>query len=230
MTYRYKDPKLEESTNKWMAWGVVLLFLFVLAFPVYWILQPARLEEAQASFDEELAVQGEHLFVDSCAQCHGGEATGAIGPALNSEQFLSSVTDRQMHQLISTGVPGTLMSAYSADFSGPFTQQQITSIVVYLRAFEGEAPDFPEWHKPLAQSDLSGEELYAMGCSYCHGVDLEGNIGPALGAGSGIVSDDDAFIEQRIRDGQGEMPAFGNVFTDEQILDIIDYIRSEQQG
>jgi len=228
MTYGNDDLELERSTNTWMAWGAVLLFLFALAFPIYWLIQPARLAEAQESFETNLALQGEELFADGCAQCHGGEATGGIGPALNSEQFLGSVTNKQMHQLISTGVPGTLMVAYSADFGGSFTQQQITAIVQYLRAFEETAPDFPQWHSPLAQTDLTGSELYQLACSYCHGVDLEGNIGPALGAGSDIVFEDDEFIFERISEGIDEMPGFGNVFTDEQIQDIIDYLRSEQ--
>ena len=133
-----------------------------------------------------------------------------------------------MHQLISTGVPGTLMVAYSADFGGTFTQQQITAAVAYLHSFEETAPDFPDWHKPLSQTDLDGEELYQMACSYCHGIDLEGNIGPALGAGSGVSFEDEAFIEERIRNGIGEMPAFGGVFTDDQIDDIIGYLRVEQ--
>jgi cbb3-type cytochrome c oxidase subunit III len=227
MTYQDYDPKLEESTNRWMAVGVVFLFLFVLAFPVYWFLQPARLDAAQAAQDAELSAQGEDIFNANCAQCHGGEATGGIAPALNSEQFLGNVTDLQMHQLISTGVPGTLMVAYSADFGGTFTQQQITAAVVYLRSFEDEAPDFPDWHKPLAQTGLNGAELYNMACSYCHGIDLEGNIGPALGVDSGVSFEDDAFIEERIRNGMGEMPAFGGVFTDDQIDDIIDYLRVE---
>jgi mono/diheme cytochrome c family protein len=40
--------------------------------------------------------------------------------------------------------------------------------------------------------------------------------------------EDDAFLEERIRDGIDEMPAFGNVFTDEQIDGIIDYLREVQ--
>lgn len=108
------------------------------------------------------------------------------------------------------------------------TQQQITATVVYLRSFEETAPDFPDWHKPLAQADLTGEEIYGMACSYCHGLDLEGNIGPPLGPGSDASFEDDAFLEKRIRDGIDEMPAFGNVFTDEQIDGIIDHLREVQ--
>ncbi len=230
MGYGMNDPELERSTNRWMAWGVVLLGLFVLAFPVYRILQPAKLADAQAAFDESLAVQGEEIFTANCAQCHGGEATGGIAPALNSEQFLGSVTDQQMAQLISTGVPGTLMVAYSADFGGTLTQQQITATVAYLRSFEETAPDFPAWFRPLSQTDLNGEELYNLACSYCHGIDLSGNIGPALGPDSGVSFEDDEFIDDRIRHGFGEMPSFGNSFTDDQMLDIIAFIREKQAG
>jgi cytochrome c oxidase cbb3-type subunit 3 len=228
MTYHDYDPELEKSTNRWMAWGVVFLFLFVLAFPVYRVLQPSNLADAQAAQAEELATQGEEIFTANCAQCHGGEATGAIGPALNSEQFLGSVSDQQMHQLISTGVPGSLMAAYSADFGGTLTQQQITATVAYLRSFEETAPDYPLWFTPLAASDLTGPQLYSMACSYCHGADLEGNIGPALGADSDVAQESDEFIEEQIRTGPGEMPAFGTVFTDDQIQSIIDYLRFEQ--
>ena len=230
MTYHAEDPELVASTNKWMVWGAAFLFLFVLAFPVYRILQPAKLADAQAALNESLAVQGEEIFTANCAQCHGGEATGGLGPALNSEQFLGSVSDRQMHQLISTGVPGTLMSAYSVDFGGILTQQQIASVVVYLRSFEETAPDMPLWFTPLAQTDLSGQELFNMGCAYCHGIDLSGNIGPELGKGSGVANEPDSFYEDRIHNGFGEMPAFGKVFTDDQVASIIDYIRSVQNA
>jgi cbb3-type cytochrome c oxidase subunit III len=229
MTYRNDDPQLEISTNRWMAWGVGLLFLFVLAFPVYRFLQPGNLADAKAASDANYALHGEELFAASCAQCHGAEARGGIAPALNSQQFLLAVSDQQMHQLISTGVPGTLMGAYSADFAGPFTQQQITAIVKYVRSFEETAPDFPEWLMPLSQTDLTGEELYGMACSYCHGLNLEGGIGPALGAGSDAAFADDGFIEDRIRNGIGEMPSFGRVFTDDQIGSIIAFLREEQR-
>jgi mono/diheme cytochrome c family protein len=95
---------------------------------------------------------------------------------------------------------------------------------------EDTAPDFPEWLRPLSQTGLSGQELYNMACSYCHGIDLEGNIGPALGPGSDSSFEPDSFLEGRIRDGIDEMPSFGRVFTDEQIDDIIAFIRVVQDA
>jgi len=67
-----------------------------------------------------------------------------------------------------------------------------------------------------------------MACGYCHGIDLEGNIGPALGADSGVSFESDEFIEIQIRTGPGEMRAFEDVCTDDQIDDIVGYLRVEQ--
>ena len=148
MSYGTEDLELEDSTNKRMAWGAVLLFLFVLAFPVYWLTQPSRLEASQKSFDESLAMLGEELYNDSCVQCHGGDATGGIGPALNSEQFLTAAADDQIVTLISVGVPGTAMSAFGQDFAGPLTSEQVEAVTTYVRQWEEEAPDVPDWREP----------------------------------------------------------------------------------
>jgi len=225
------DPALEASTNRWLAWGGVLLFLLVMAFPVYRILEPERRAHANEVYQIGLSEQGESIYVESCSQCHGIEARGGLGPALNAQQFLGGVDDRQMADLIATGIPGTLMAPYAADFGGALTQTQIGATVAYLRNFEEDAPDLPEWRTPLAQEDLTGRDLYTMGCSFCHGLDLAGtDIAPALGPGSDAEEESDSRLARRIREGEDEMPAFGNILTDDQIQLLVDYIRSEQAG
>jgi hypothetical protein len=37
------------------------------------------------------------------------------------------------------------MAAYSLDFGGPLTSEQVQSIVSYLRSLEADAPDRPDW-------------------------------------------------------------------------------------
>jgi hypothetical protein len=37
------------------------------------------------------------------------------------------------------------MGAYSLDFGGPLTLEQITAITTYLRSLEEDAPDDPDW-------------------------------------------------------------------------------------
>src|SRR5690625_1415724 len=51
----------------------------------------------------------------------------------------------------------------------------------------------------------AAEELYAESCASCHGDDLSGQVGPALGAEGADLSADE--IVEIIENGQGSMPA-----------------------
>lgn len=146
MGERPVDQALEESTNSWMQAGLALFVVLVLAFPAYRLLEPASRDEAREQLIEDLALQGEDLFAGQCAACHGDMGlNGQIGPSLNSKQFLEAATDAQITSLISVGVPGSQMGAYSLDFGGPLTLEQITAITTYLRSLEPDAPDNPNW-------------------------------------------------------------------------------------
>jgi ubiquinol-cytochrome c reductase cytochrome c subunit len=146
MPERPPDPTLEESTNKWMQWGLVLMVIMVLAFPLYRIIEPNRRADAAEGRVIELAAQGEELFALTCSGCHGAEGRGgATAPTLNSKEFLQSAVDLQIESLIATGVPGSQMSPYSLDFGGPFTQEQIVALTTYLRSLEPDAPSVPDW-------------------------------------------------------------------------------------
>jgi mono/diheme cytochrome c family protein len=85
----------------------------------------------------------------NCSQCHGLAGEGVIGPALNSKQFLQSANDEQARTLVAVGVPGSQMSAYSLDYGGPLTSEQIKSVVAYIRSWEPTAPDRPDWRDML---------------------------------------------------------------------------------
>ena len=37
------------------------------------------------------------------------------------------------------------MSAYSQDFGGPLTGEQIKALAIYIWSWEPDAPDRPEW-------------------------------------------------------------------------------------
>jgi mono/diheme cytochrome c family protein len=70
-----------------------------------------------------------------------------------------------------------------------------------------------------------GETLFeSFGCTFCHE-----NGGRAAGKGPKLAGtkSTDSFLTFRIKHGkEADMPAFGAVFTDAQIADIIAYIRS----
>jgi mono/diheme cytochrome c family protein len=76
--------------------------------------------------------------------------------------------------------------------------------------------------------DASGDLVYKQVCARCHGADLEGGLGPALGEGSNSEEQDDEFLRLTITDGRGRMPSFSSTLTEEQIERVIDFIRKEQ--
>jgi ubiquinol-cytochrome c reductase cytochrome c subunit len=146
MTYRYAtDEELERSTNKWMAAGAILLLAMAGVFPLYRWFEPTARGDARVEQAAALAAEGESVWQFNCSQCHGLNGEGAVGPALNSKQFLQSATDTQARTLVSVGVPGTQMSAFSLDFGGPLTSEQIKSVVAFVRSWEPNAPDRPDW-------------------------------------------------------------------------------------
>ncbi len=149
MPYGYStDPEVDRSTNRIMAVGAVLLFAMALAFPVYRLYEPRAREAARERQLTSLAEEGASVWAFTCASCHGDDGEGGIGPALNSEQFLQSATDDQIRLLVSVGVPGTAMSAFSQDFAGPLTSEQIKAVTTYIRSWEPDAPDVPNWRDP----------------------------------------------------------------------------------
>jgi mono/diheme cytochrome c family protein len=207
--------------------GVILMALFFLMFPIYRLYEPAERADAREAQLGFLAAQGEELYVGECSTCHGIEGRGGLGPAVGSKNFLESVDNDQIVQLIGLGVPGTEMVAYSIDNGGPMTSEEIEAIAVYLRSLEEDAESNPLWQTPLAAEDLTGMDLFTLACSRCHGTDRTGveDLGPDISATSLTMEESDEFIAGRIREGRNEMPRFGRVLTDGQVDLLVAFLR-----
>lgn len=218
---------LDQSTNRWMWAGLALMAILVLTFPIYRFFEPASRAEAQELQNAFLADQGSVLYDAQCSACHGPSGRGALAPAIGSKDFLDSVDDAAIEQLIALGMPGTEMVSYSSDFGGPLTSTDIRSIAVYLRSLEDEAEPNALWRTPLANSDFNGEDLFTLACTRCHGVDRKGieDVAPDISATSLTMDESDEWLAGRIRDGFKGMPRFGGVLNDEQIAMIVNYLR-----
>ena len=150
MTYEYQtDEALESSTNRWMFVGGVLLLAMALVFPFYRWYEPGAREEAREEQAADLAEKGEDIWNLNCSSCHGIAGEGGVAPALNSMQFLQSSTDDQTATLVAVGIPGSQMSAYSLDYGGTMTSEQLKSVVAFIRSWEPDAPDVPDWRAML---------------------------------------------------------------------------------
>ena len=151
MSYGFNtDPDIDRSTNKVMLWGAVLMLALAAVFPLYRSFEPSNREASRALQLTSLQTEGEAIWNLNCSSCHGLNGEGGVGPALNSVQFLQSATDDQARLLIAVGVPGSQMSAYSQDFGGPLTSEQIQATAAFIRSWESDAPDNPEWRAMVA--------------------------------------------------------------------------------
>ncbi|NOY55344.1 MAG: cytochrome c [Actinobacteria bacterium] len=76
--------------------------------------------------------------------------------------------------------------------------------------------------------DATGRQVYGMLCASCHGDELGGRFGPALGPGSDAANMTDDFYRFTIEHGLGRMPSFGSSLTDDQIDRVVAYLREVQ--
>jgi cytochrome c oxidase cbb3-type subunit III len=97
------------------------------------------------SQDAASIASGQQLWGLNCAACHGLNGQGMSGAALNSQEFFQATSDEQIVDIVRTGVPGTTMPAWANEHGGPFTDQQITEVVAYIRSWEETAPSCPDW-------------------------------------------------------------------------------------
>lgn len=115
---------------------------------------------------------GRRVFRTSCALCHGGEATGGIGPDLTRGTFRHGSTDAALFRNILTGIPGSdMVGIYRPD-------SEIWQVVSYIRSLSAGATQVE-----LPGDPQRGREIYLTrgACVDCHRVEGEGSrLGPDL--------------------------------------------------
>jgi mono/diheme cytochrome c family protein len=128
-----------------MAWGLGFMIVLIVTFAVYLLVEPTARADSLDEHTTTLAAMGAEIYELNCTSCHGADGEGGIGPALNSQEFLTAANDDQITAIISVGIPGSPMSAYSLDFGGPLTAEEIDGLTAYLRSWEEDAPENPDW-------------------------------------------------------------------------------------
>jgi putative heme-binding domain-containing protein len=134
--------------------------------------------------DAKSARAGEYEFRINCALCHGlGAHGGGRGPDLTRAQKKHAHSDAELFQVISNGIPGTVMPANGTNGQGVgMTDEEIWQIITYIRSVEVRAPSQP------IGNPAHGRELFFgdANCSLCHMVEGKGGrVGPELTAVGG---------------------------------------------
>ena len=206
-----------------------LTLTIIAAFQIYIFREPARIAADEAR-DKSMAVtEGRSRFVAYCTACHGKQGEGVAGPPLNDRQFLAETSDQTMFSLISSGVPGTKMPAWNQSLGGPFTDQQVSQLVAFIRNWEPTAPDR---HAAAQKGDpAKGLVIYKSTCIICHGENGQGtDRAPALNDPAKLAQFDDAWYANTITAGRlaKGMPTWGTVLSPQQIRDLVALLRTWQ--
>ena len=134
--------------------------------------------------DAKAAKAGEYEFRINCALCHGlGAHGGGRGPDLTRAAKKHTHSDADMFQVISSGIPGTVMPANGTNGQGVgMTDEEIWQIIAYIRSQEVKAAATP------AGNAAHGKDLFYgdANCSLCHMMEGKGGrLGPELTAVGG---------------------------------------------
>ncbi len=192
----HSDDELESTAlERAMAWGVALSLFMAFFLPIYWLIEPQRIDDKVDQYYQEDVDNGRLLFAEACASCHGAEGEGGVAPhpdpdieapwpaprlnniaARYADNKNVADVERLVYETIERGRPGTPMPAWGAGFGGPFTDQAVNQITRYVLSIQQD--DVAE---AQAYIGLSGEDLYGDNCARCHGPNAEGYQGDTGG-------------------------------------------------
>ncbi len=110
---------------------------------------------------QTVSVAAPEIYADLCAQCHGPNGEGGIGPAFNNNEFQEAWTDAYLFSSISDGHAATPMIAWGEILSS----EQIEQLVAYIRTLGGASTSVEGL--PSFQADI--RPIFQASCSGCHG-------------------------------------------------------------
>lgn len=116
------------------------------------------------------APNGEQLYLENCAECHGPEGDGVADVDLGHGRFRRAATDPELVGIVLRGIPNTAMPPNN------FTEAQAVAIVAFLRAKAARAA-------AGAGDAASGRAIFMNkgNCVSCHRVSGVGaRLGPDL--------------------------------------------------
>jgi mono/diheme cytochrome c family protein len=194
--------------------------------------------------------RGRELFIESCGSCHvlaDAGTTGTIGPNLDDafrraredgfeESTIAQVVRDQIAYPITN--PPTEQPGMPADI---VTGQDAEDVTAYVASVAGLAtapqpqpPPSPEPGPPPPPGPggelAEGEQLFASeGCGTCHTLSAAGSSG-TVGPNLDEAKPSKELAIDRVTNGGGAMPPFGDKLTQEQIDAVATYVSTVAGG
>ncbi len=221
----------KENYDRYTIIGLVLTLIVLGGMGVYWLGETTRLAEAAETLADERVHRGREIFTEQCVSCHGAQGEGGVGTALNNRGLLKNTLDDVFFSVIRSGVPSTEMPAWSVDFGGPLTDEDVKDVVAFIRAWEPTAPEI----EPVVfvPDETRGALLFSSTCALCHGEDgLGTDEAPAINDPARLASLENDWYRATIRNGRPAkgMPTWGTVLSPDQVEDLIALIDAWRDG
>ena len=158
------DNRRRSCTSIW----ILRVFIFTLAANSLLVAGQIHTGTGRESED------GKRLFVANCAPCHGPDGNAIPGVDFGHGKFRRASSDRDVPEIIRSGIPGTAMPAFSNELS----EVEISRLAAYLHNLAGAA------QSTSAPGDAERGKVIFEGngkCLECHRVKDRGSrVGPDL--------------------------------------------------
>lgn len=112
---------------------------------------------------EPISLKGAEIYTGLCAQCHGSNGEGGVGPALADPGFQTTNSEEEIFNTINLGHKATPMIAWGEIL----TAEQIQELVKYILQFTPLDQPTPT---PPPASFTAVEEIFEVNCNICHGT------------------------------------------------------------
>jgi len=192
---------------------------------------------------------GAHAFSQfACAQCHGPQGSGGVDPAVPALKTVGhSLTVAQLTHIIDHGLGESAnpKQPYMPVWGEVISKTQVADLVAYIQAGLPAVADTQPVSVPTDQgAAVAGSALYIRyGCINCHGPNGLGGvpnpqspdktIPPLSGGDFRGEFNTDAKIAAVIRSGSVigrapivSMPHWGGILSNEQIAELIAYLKT----
>ncbi|WP_100444632.1 cytochrome bc1 complex diheme cytochrome c subunit [Glycomyces xiaoerkulensis] len=181
-------------------------------------------QEADDNAVDSEVVKGQELYDTSCITCHGdnGEGVDGRGPSL------IGIGSAAVEFQVNTGrMPLANQGAMAIPGDPVFTEEEAEWLGAYIEHLGGGGAVPDDLDALVENADVgSGNDLYRVNCSSCHGY---AGGGAALSSGAeapalGGTTDEELY--QAMLTGPQNMPVFAdNELTPEQKADVIAYVQ-----
>lgn len=192
----------------------------------------------QDNAEKAYAREGEKMYAQMCAACHGvtglGEG-GFSGTALNNQKFLSSVSDEDLFNYIKFG----RVKAFMPEYETVLKDEDIQKLAAFVRNWQQKEIKFDVPDK-ITGNPENGKNLYGLYCLSCHGESGQGkkSMGTVLANPEYLKYTTDHQIWIATAYGRDETrmgPSLKGLegvrqLTKQEISDVVSYIRDFQKS